>query len=96
MTRPESVPVAVRSDPQIMGGTPVFVGTRVPFQTLLDYIEAGDCYQANLTREFHAACSGDPWAFYRHLHDTNPAPMGAYLEYPLLALMLARCTTLGP
>lgn len=24
-----------------MGGTPVFVGTRVPFQTLLDYLEAG-------------------------------------------------------
>jgi len=25
-----------------MGGTPVFVGTRVPFQTLLDCLEAGD------------------------------------------------------
>jgi uncharacterized protein (DUF433 family) len=33
---------AVHSDPEIMGGTPVFVGTRVPFQTLLDYLEAGD------------------------------------------------------
>lgn len=32
----------VHSDPQVMGGTPVFVGTRVPFQTLLDYLEAGD------------------------------------------------------
>ncbi len=32
----------VHSDPEIMGGTPVFVGTRVPFQTLLDYLEAGD------------------------------------------------------
>jgi uncharacterized protein (DUF433 family) len=42
MTRPEVVPPAVLSDPQVMGGTPVFVGTRVPFQTLLDYIEAGD------------------------------------------------------
>lgn len=31
----------VCSDPEIMSGTPVFVGTRVPFQTLLDYIEAG-------------------------------------------------------
>ena len=29
------------SDPEIMGGTLVFVGTRVPFQTLLDYLEAG-------------------------------------------------------
>jgi uncharacterized protein (DUF433 family) len=25
-----------------MGGTPVFAGTRVPIQTLLDYLEAGD------------------------------------------------------
>ena len=32
----------VHSDPEVMGGTPVFVGTRVPFQTLLDYLEAGD------------------------------------------------------
>jgi len=31
----------VHSDPDIMSGTPVFVGTRVPFQTLIDYLEAG-------------------------------------------------------
>jgi para-aminobenzoate synthetase component I len=54
---------------------------------VLDYIDAGDCYQANLTREFRVACSGDPWTFYRHLHDTNPAPMGAYLEYPFGAVL---------
>ena len=30
------------ADPDIMGGTPVFRGTRVPVQTLLDYLEAGD------------------------------------------------------
>jgi uncharacterized protein (DUF433 family) len=28
--------------PDVMGGTPVFAGTRVPVQTLLDYIEAGE------------------------------------------------------
>jgi len=28
--------------PKVMGGTPVFRGTRVPVQTLLDYLEAGD------------------------------------------------------
>jgi len=32
----------VSRDPEIMGGTPVFSGTRVPVQTLLDYLEAGD------------------------------------------------------
>jgi uncharacterized protein (DUF433 family) len=29
-------------DPDVMGGTPVFCGTRVPIQTLLDYLEAGE------------------------------------------------------
>lgn len=28
--------------PDVMGGTPVFAGTRVPVQTLLDYLEAGE------------------------------------------------------
>ena len=31
----------VHSDPDILGGTPVFVGTRVPAQALIDYIEGG-------------------------------------------------------
>ena len=29
-------------DPEILSGEPVFAGTRVPFQALLDYLEAGD------------------------------------------------------
>ena len=32
----------VHSDPAILGGTPVFVGTRVPVQNLIDCLEAGD------------------------------------------------------
>ena len=32
----------VHSDPEIMGGQPVFVGTRVPLYNLFDYLEAGD------------------------------------------------------
>lgn len=32
----------VHSDPEILGGTPVFVGTRVPVRILLDYLEGGD------------------------------------------------------
>jgi uncharacterized protein (DUF433 family) len=32
----------VRSDPDILGGTPVFVGTRVPVRSLFDYLEGGD------------------------------------------------------
>ena len=32
----------ISCDPDVMGGTPVFAGTRVPVQTLLDYLEAGE------------------------------------------------------
>ena len=32
----------VKIDPEIMGGTPCFDGTRVPARTLIDYIEGGD------------------------------------------------------
>ena len=32
----------VMSDPEILGGTPCFRGTRVPLDSLIDYLEAGD------------------------------------------------------
>jgi uncharacterized protein (DUF433 family) len=32
----------ISSSPEVMGGTHVFSGTRVPVQTLLDYLEGGD------------------------------------------------------
>ena len=35
---------AVSIDSRIMGGTPVFAGTRVPVQTLFDYLEGGDSF----------------------------------------------------
>jgi uncharacterized protein (DUF433 family) len=38
----------VHSDPNILGGTPVFVGTRVPVQALIDYIEGGHSLNAFL------------------------------------------------
>ena len=38
----------VRSDPNILGGTPVFVGTRVPVQALIDCIEGGHSLNAFL------------------------------------------------
>jgi len=39
MNRAQNV---VHSDPDILSGTPVFVGTRVPVYNLFDYLEAGD------------------------------------------------------
>ncbi len=38
-TDPHSV---IHSDPEISGGTPVFRGTRVPVQSLFDYLEGGE------------------------------------------------------
>ena len=32
----------IRSDPAVLGGTPVFAGTRVPVKNLVDYLAAGD------------------------------------------------------
>ena len=32
----------VQRNPEVLGGTPVFAGTRVPVQTLIDYLKGGD------------------------------------------------------
>ena len=40
----------VHSDPDILGGTPVFVGTRVPVRSLFDYLESGDTLDEFLTQ----------------------------------------------
>ncbi len=37
----QSASPVIHSDPKIVGGTSVFVGTRVPFQALIDYLEGG-------------------------------------------------------
>jgi uncharacterized protein (DUF433 family) len=43
-TNSESLPIEqiFHADPEILGGTPVFTGTRVPVQNLLEHLEAGD------------------------------------------------------
>jgi uncharacterized protein (DUF433 family) len=38
----QATETVIHSDPDILGGTPVFVGTRVPLQNLIDYLSAGD------------------------------------------------------
>ena len=53
MTKEQKTSIAgvVSVDPEIMHGTPCFTGTRVPVQTLLDYIEDGDTLD-NFLRDF--------------------------------------------
>ena len=40
--------LVVHRDPEILGGTPVFAGTRVPVKILFDYLEAGDSLEVFL------------------------------------------------
>ena len=50
------------------------------FSRIQHYIQAGDCYQVNLTQRFTAPCQGDPLAAYRLLRQACPVPFAAYLE----------------
>lgn len=38
----------IHTDPEILAGEPVFVGTRVPLKNLFDYLEAGDSLEVFL------------------------------------------------
>ena len=38
----EEIHRVIHRDPEIMGGTPVFLGTRVPLQNFIDYLEGGE------------------------------------------------------
>ena len=50
-------PPAVHSHPNILSGTPVFTGTRVPVQSLFDYLEGGDTLDEFL-RQFPSVTRG--------------------------------------
>ncbi|GMG88195.1 aminodeoxychorismate synthase component I [Biformimicrobium ophioploci] len=52
------------------------------FRKLQQYIHAGDIYQANLTQEFRAAFSGNPFSAYLALREATPAPFSAYIDLP--------------
>ena len=49
-------------------------------EAVLEYIAAGDIYQANISQRFATHFSSDPWALYRRLRGRFPAPFGAYLD----------------
>ena len=46
------------------------------------YIQAGDCYQVNLTQRFRARCQGDPWAAYGALRQACPTPFSGFQSLP--------------
>jgi para-aminobenzoate synthetase component 1 len=52
---------------------------RAAFEKIQAYIQAGDCYQVNLTQCFSAGYNGDPWQAYSALRQIAAAPFSAYL-----------------
>ncbi|CAL1241290.1 Aminodeoxychorismate synthase component 1 [Candidatus Methylocalor cossyra] len=54
---------------------------------ILRYIRDGDCYQVNLAQRFQVATAGHPWFAYQGLRLFNPAPFGAYLNFPAVRVL---------
>jgi para-aminobenzoate synthetase component 1 len=52
---------------------------RSAFERIQAYIQAGDCYQINLTQRFRAPCQGDAWSAYRALRAACPTPFSAFM-----------------
>ncbi|WP_416465593.1 aminodeoxychorismate synthase component I [Pseudomonas sp. LFS044] len=50
------------------------------FDHVQRYIQAGDCYQINLTQRFRAPCKGDPWRAYQALRKACPTPFSGYQQ----------------
>ncbi|CAH0649452.1 aminodeoxychorismate synthase component I [Pseudomonas juntendi] len=50
------------------------------FDQVQRYIQAGDCYQINLTQRFRAPCKGDPWQAYKALRQACPTPFSGYQQ----------------
>jgi uncharacterized protein (DUF433 family) len=64
----EKLKGVVHSDPEIMGGTPVFVGTRVPLRNLIDYLE-GDYSLDEFLDDFPSVTRDQAIAALEAAHD---------------------------
>ncbi len=45
-----------------------------------DYIQAGDCYQANISQQFHGRFTGEPWFAFTSLRTAHPTPYSAFIR----------------
>jgi len=57
------------------------------FNSAMNYIEQGDCYQVNVAQQMSAEYKGDSWQAYKQLRHTSPTPFAAYFEAPQGCLM---------
>jgi para-aminobenzoate synthetase component 1 len=51
-------------------------------QRVIDYIYAGDIFQANFSQRFETPLTESPWTLYQRLRTRNAAPFAAYLDFP--------------
>ena len=58
-----------------------FIDYKNKFDKVMSYINAGDCYQINLSKKFEVDTAGDSWYFYKKFRDINKSPFMAYLLY---------------
>jgi len=58
-----------------------FIDYKNKFDKVMSYINAGDCYQINLSKKFKVNTEGDSWHFYKKFRDINKSPFMAYLLY---------------
>lgn len=72
-------------------GTIVGTSTQAAFEGMvarvLEHIQAGDIFQANVSQRFTASWSGDPRAVYRTLRRLNPSPFACFLSCDELAVV---------
>ena len=57
------------------------------FDSAMNYIEQGDCYQVNIAQQMSAQYKGDSWQAYKKLRKISPTPFAAYFEADQACLM---------
>jgi len=54
---------------------------RDKFNSVMSYLEEGDCYQINLSKQYKALVDGDSWQFYKTFRNLNKSRYMAYLDF---------------
>jgi para-aminobenzoate synthetase component 1 len=81
--RAPSVPVAGWWDPALdLRSSFTRTDYLAAVQRVIDYIYAGDIFQANVAQRFEAPFADAPWTLYQRLRTRNAAPFAAYLDFP--------------
>lgn len=79
---PPQAPSTPASTPHTVGETRDFTpeSYRAAVECVIDYIHAGDIFQANLSQQFRTPFAGDPLALYRAMRRRAPGSHAAYLD----------------